>query len=58
MAAWSSALNFRAHPVVLGFYYRGHTVGVRVGVIIMIRVRIRVREGEALGIGVELRLEG
>ena len=32
MAAWSSALDFGAHPAV-GYYYEGHTVGVKVVVV-------------------------
>ena len=41
MAAWSSALDLGAHPVVQ--HCRGHRVGLRMGVRIMIRVRVRVR---------------
>ena len=32
MAAWSSALDFGAHPVV-EYYYSGYTVGVRLRVL-------------------------
>ena len=32
MAAWSSALDSGAHPAV-GYYYEGHTVGVKVVVV-------------------------
>ena len=42
MASWSSALDFGAHPVI-GKYFRGHTVGVRLRVRTMIRLRVSVR---------------
>ena len=41
MAAWSSALDFVAQPMVR-YCDRGHTVAVRVRVTIMITVRFRV----------------
>ena len=41
MAAWSSSLDFGAHPVV-EYCYSSHTIGVRLRVETMIRVRVRV----------------
>ena len=41
IADCSSALYFGAQPTV-GYYYRGHTIGVKMRVRVMIRVRVRV----------------
>ena len=42
MAAWSSALDCGAQPVVK-YYYRGHAVGVRARFRIIVSVRVRLR---------------
>ena len=56
MAAWSSALDFGAHPG-MRYCYMGHFTGVRVRDRIItgsesgLEVRVRLRDGVGLGIG-------
>ena len=57
MAAWSSALDCGAQPVVK-YYYRGYRVGIRVRVTIMIRVKVRIRVRVRVNDGVWLGLDG
>ena len=57
MAAWSSALDCGAQPVVK-YCCRGCRVGIRVRVAIMIRVKVRIHVTVRVNDGVWLGLDG